>query len=1054
MQSVSLPPLQNDATDKNSALERLLKQLRPFQREAYDFATKGIVNTRQDESSGSASDIKRKTNSPVVYDPKLMGQGRLLLADEPGLGKSATSLAIMTHYREEWPLLILCPSSLRFTWPGEIEKFLPELSPSAVYVVQGFDDADFYENEWKRKRIKIVVASYSLLQKRSAAARVLQEFKFKCVIADESHNLKQKSSQRTQLALPLLQNAKRLMLLSGTPALARPVELWTQVYALAPDLFGNYSTFTKKYCGARHGRFGWDVSGMSNADELHSKLRQIMVRRLKADVLDELPAKQRSVIPIAISKSKRKECEALMKELKETRQSVADLIGDEAYGANFEARRLMMQAYQSSGVAKAEGVCDYLLEWIRGSGTQKVLIFAHHKAVLDAIENTVAKELKGGGHIRIDGTVSSQERALRVKKFQTCGGVKVGILSMTAAGVGLTLTAASTVMFAELHWTPGVLAQAEDRCHRISQKNSVNVMYLVCDDSNLSIDMQLWHMLGRKINKLGRVVDGAQDAGLDVQKATVDSRRIQESKNTVSEQEELQTFFANSALNDDKKSSKSPVKGTIMSFFAKQKSAQKAPRSPIEVIEVDKSKTTPSFETIIWDCKVCTFNNSQRMKKATGMICEMCGSPHAQDVFVVDLTSPETSHAPHQVTPRQTEKKKQSSIICVSDDVRSLGPTENLLFCTNGHSKKRKFVHQPLHQKDLPNQSTALAFAVSKNSGRVTIHYFHTGESSLVNFEIDQVVDEETVDKMMQAKLARSNEGCVSLQPVYDELAIRNVLEKIDGSKIDPDHDFSSLASELKQFVTQYVGLREIEKKILKESGRPYPCFNLKQAILRDAPPSAQNSTTRYTGGAKERARERQGLGHANDTDMAVLQGRLCAYCGGDLPRASLAPGVQATYCSKDCTENGRLKRGGMFSSSRVREQVFALEGGVCGLCGINAHALYTRIIALQPAERLNALCNANWRLPKSAKALDRLLLDPKEGDFWNADHINAVAEGGGGCNLDNLRTLCVPCHAGETQTLSKRLKLSGGSKANTLSDTHRQIDIRSMLGAASSNNN
>jgi len=102
------------------------------------------------------------------------------------------------------------------------------VTPSSIYVVQGFDDADFYENETKRKRIKIVVATYSLLQKRSAAARVLQQFEFACVIADESHNLKQKTSQRTQLALPLLQNAKRLLLLSGTPALARPVELWTQ----------------------------------------------------------------------------------------------------------------------------------------------------------------------------------------------------------------------------------------------------------------------------------------------------------------------------------------------------------------------------------------------------------------------------------------------------------------------------------------------------------------------------------------------------------------------------------------------------------------------------------------------------------------------------------------------------------------------------------------------------------------------------------------------------------------------------------------------------------
>ena len=166
------------------------------------------------------------------------------------------------------------------------------------------------------------------------------------------------------------------------PALARPAELWTQVYVLAPELFGSYTSFTKKYCNAHRGRFGWDVSGASNVEELHLKLKQIMVRRLKSDVLKELPAKQRSIVSINISnKTKRKECEELMKELNDTRQSVEELVGDEATGAHFEARKLLMQAYQVSGVAKSVAVAEYLVEWLRGSGAQKVLVFGHHKGV-------------------------------------------------------------------------------------------------------------------------------------------------------------------------------------------------------------------------------------------------------------------------------------------------------------------------------------------------------------------------------------------------------------------------------------------------------------------------------------------------------------------------------------------------------------------------------------------------------------------------------------------------------------------------------------------------
>lgn len=138
-------------------------------------------------------------------------------------------------------------------------------------------------------------------------------------------------------------------------------------------------------------------------------------------------------------------------------------------------------------------------------------------------------------------------------------------------------------------------------------------------------------------------------------------------------------------------------------------------------------------------------------------------------------------------------------------------------------------------------------------------------------------------------------------------------------------------------------------------------------------------NTERYAGGARERARQRIASDVADDTDMAILEGRLCAWCGGSIPTVFQAKGVDGgTYCRRECAERGRLN-----TSSGIRAQIFALEGGVCRFCGIDAFALFQRILALQPAERLNALCNANWTLPKSPKALERLLSNPKEGDFW-----------------------------------------------------------------------
>ena len=435
-----------------------------------------------------------------------------------GLGKTVTSLAIMAYYESEWPLLILCPASLRYTWPGEIEKFFPTLPPSSIYVAKGFQDVAFL----KRKDVKVVILTYSLFQERSAIQQALSSPEcrnhFQCIIADESHNLKSRTSQRSKLLLPLLRRSRRLLLLSGTPALARPAELWTQVSSLAPHLFpSTWTGYANLYCNPRRksfgrGRFTMDYSGSSNESELHAKLQNIMVRRLKNAVLQELPPKQRSVVPVQHSSESVAECKRIMKELTETRASVDQLTGYDAQSADSKARTMLMQAYQATGTSKAPAVRDYLLDWLAGSN-QKILVFAHHKAVLDLLDDALLRQTNfPNSHIRIDGSVPTEVRAQLVRKFQTCSRVRVALLSMTAAGVGLTLTAASTVMFAELHWTPGVLAQAEDRAHRIGQTHdSVQIVYMVAKDSSVSIDPALWKLLGKKIRTLDQVVDGGKE---------------------------------------------------------------------------------------------------------------------------------------------------------------------------------------------------------------------------------------------------------------------------------------------------------------------------------------------------------------------------------------------------------------------------------------------------------------------------------------------------------------------------------------------------------------
>lgn len=969
--------------DHQMELDDLLAKLRPFQREGYEFAIH-------------------------------QANGRLLLADEMGLGKTVTSLAIMLKYKSEWPLLILCPASLRHTWPGEIEKFIPRLTPQEVYICKGFDDSDFHSNPIKRSRIKVVIATYSLLQNRSAAARVLQDFHFKCVIADESHNLKEKNSQRCQLAMPLLLKAKRVLFLSGTPALARPVELWPQLHCINQDMFGSYTYFTKTYCNARRNRFGWDVSGISNADELHKKLKQVMVRRLKADVLTELPPKQRSIVPVKIQKSEHiQECREIMERLKDAKLTMNSMTmdEDEAHDARFEVKTLLTKAYQASGVGKAQACAEYILDWLRGSDTQKVLVFAHHKDVMDVIEAAVSKHLKGLGHIRIDGSVSSVERAMRVKKFQTKPQIRVALLSVTAAGVGLTLTAASSVIFTELHWTPGVLAQAEDRCHRIGQPNAVNIMYCACKDADLSVDMQLWKMLGRKVGNLGRIIEGEKGLSL----------HADQTENSAPSEQELASFFAETCPSESNQTNgHSTVKGSIQSYFMKKSESSKttietakpsvSPEATKQIateIEMNKKRKTPETPVLSsWECSKCTYINqftSSRNKR-----CEVCGNAE----FCTSL-----SHI----------SSCNTDVICLSD-------SDDEIIIEEQKSEIRR------------TKSESLSFSVSKNSGRVSIHNA-TGDSLFISFEIEELLIEHAPkDSYDHTSKRRPNK--ISPTDIYfDEAQVFKIVSKICQSQENKSAYFSEsdrhlLSQEIKDFIRSFSGLREVEKQAIQKYGIPIQSSTLRETLQRIVIESSSKSQTdRYCGGRKEEAIANKVAGKLSEADKKVLDGFGCAWCGKDLHSSSLRTGVASTYCSFECAEEGRLKRGGMYSSSNIRSQIFTLESGICQLCHIDANAIFLRISSLQPAERLNALINAGWTLPKGPKALQNLLQDPKEGDFWQADHIKAVAEGGGGCGLENLRTLCTPCHQQETAKLRARLKLKG-------KETIQVADIRSFFSS------
>eukprot|EP00064_Thunnus_orientalis_P009349 superscaffoldBa00001180_g9373 len=217
-------------------------------------------------------------------------QGRLLLADDMGLGKTVQAICIAAYYRSEWPLLVVAPSSVRFTWAEAFRRWLPSLTPDSINVVVKAKD------HLRSGLVNII--SYDLLSRMD---KQQQGNPFNVLIMDESHFLKNIKTARCKSALPLLKAARRVILLSGTPAMSRPSELYTQILAVRPTLFPRFHDFGIRYCDAKQMTWGWDYSGSSNLGELKLLLEEcLMLRRLKSEVLSQLPAKQRKVVTVTI----------------------------------------------------------------------------------------------------------------------------------------------------------------------------------------------------------------------------------------------------------------------------------------------------------------------------------------------------------------------------------------------------------------------------------------------------------------------------------------------------------------------------------------------------------------------------------------------------------------------------------------------------------------------------------------------------------------------------------------------------------------------------------
>lgn len=444
----------------------------------------------------------------------LLRNQRALLADEPGCGKTVQAICMLNSLAHEHPdrpgqvcpdrpyrVLVVAPKSLVLNWKREL-------------------------NYWLRPR-----PEGSLDLKVTNYERVTGDEEVDCLIVDEAHYVKNPEAKRTIAVRTVAEYATRVVLMTGTPLLNRPFELWSPLDILHPGRLGTQHEYGQRYCGGElkqvkravitpkmrrlgwmpRPKMAWDYSGASNLDELHEKLKLVMLRRRKIDVLPELPVKRRQVVVVPAARGAENDSDLL---LQVTGGGELDRESYERVIARLQSLPVVFSEWSrrrhEQGLAKCEAVAEIAAGYL--AADEKVVVMAHHRDVAEKLSELLVKELrsmkrwKAPSVARADGSMPIAARHGAVDAFQTDPDCRAFVGTINAAGVGITLHAASILLFAELDPGIGPMSQAEDRIHRIGQAASkVLVVHVVVDNT---LDARLTQILVQKQDIADRVVDG------------------------------------------------------------------------------------------------------------------------------------------------------------------------------------------------------------------------------------------------------------------------------------------------------------------------------------------------------------------------------------------------------------------------------------------------------------------------------------------------------------------------------------------------------------------
>jgi len=476
---------------------------------------------------------------PYDYQKKAIkffeiNKGLAILGDEPGVGKSLAAFGFAVKHNLK--TLVICPASLKLNWKKEITKFAGHKSfifkykpkkkskqiaytkDESLFHIINYESIETYAKfeyshkcsgnmiqpdgrngkcGWQQidlvKKYKkcpicenvgtIKTRAKNLVYFRDKEDIFLNPDDYDLIIIDECHRIKEQKTTWTRIIKKAFQDIPRKLLLSGTVIKSRPYEFFSALNFIDPKMWNNSHQFGVKYCAAYEDNFGWDYSGASNLEELFERVSPFFLRRLKKDVLKDLPPKTYTNIPIELTDKEYREYLKIEKEKTEE---------DKGYLAKIHALKSF------AGIVKANRAIEMIQDIVDAG--EKIVIFSDYVNTAKFIYEHF-KDIA----VLHTGELDITAKQDAVDNFQETDEIKIFSGMIEASGEGLTLTAANKAMFLGFAWTPASMEQCEDRLHRASTTaDNVQIIKLICQDT---IDEDIEELLIEKAQVVSKVLD-------------------------------------------------------------------------------------------------------------------------------------------------------------------------------------------------------------------------------------------------------------------------------------------------------------------------------------------------------------------------------------------------------------------------------------------------------------------------------------------------------------------------------------------------------------------